>query len=131
MSKKEENLKNKISEELKIYYDGECGFCKKLVLFIRKFFLTPETQILPAQSDPEINADMISKNSWVVVDHTGKRFYKFDAMILACKESWILWPFAWILKFPLISKVGNLLYEIVASNRKIASRFISFFECKK
>src|ERR1044071_2208388 len=63
---------------LKIYYDGDCGFCLKSVRILRTFLLLSKTPILAAQSDPSIFADLQEKNSWVVVDHKGNRHFRSE-----------------------------------------------------
>ncbi|NJN01371.1 MAG: hypothetical protein HC816_02215 [Leptolyngbyaceae cyanobacterium RM1_1_2] len=65
---------------LTIYFDADCGFCKKVVHLLRTFLLLPSTPLLMAQSDSSICADMEAQNSWVVVDWQGDRYFKFEAI---------------------------------------------------
>ncbi len=44
---------------LRIYYDANCGFCKKSLRLIKTFFLLPQTRTIAAQSDAAINEDMV------------------------------------------------------------------------
>ena len=71
---------------LTIHYDGDCGFCRRMVLLLRAFILLPETRISEARNDPEIERDMRALNSWVVTDCEDKRHYRFEALsyVLSC-----------------------------------------------
>lgn len=100
---------------LRIYYDAECGFCKKLLRLIHTFFLLPDTNIQPAQSDPAIDRDMQEHNSWVVIDKHGIKHYRFDALIEVFRVSPVLWPTVPLLRW--IRTLGTSLYEWVANNR--------------
>jgi len=77
---------------LKIYYDGDCGFCKKLVYLIKEFFLIPEVVLNTTQSDELIYKDMQKHNSWVVVDYEGNKYFKFDALIYVLSMTLLIYP---------------------------------------
>jgi hypothetical protein len=72
-----------------LYFDGDCGFCKRMALVDPD--LPPASgnaNPLPAQSDPSIHdEDMREHNSWVVVDHAGRRAFKFEAIVTSCRHS--------------------------------------------
>ncbi|NES81017.1 MAG: HTTM domain-containing protein [Moorea sp. SIO2B7] len=46
----EQRLNTRERKELKIYYDTDCGFCKKVVHLIRTFLILPGTPLLIAQA---------------------------------------------------------------------------------
>ncbi len=107
---------------LRIYYDADCGFCKKVVHLIRTFLLLPDTPLATAQSDPSIQADMEKWNSWVVVDWQGNRHFKFEAIIYVVSLSPVFRYAVPILKLPLIFQAGTRFYEAIANNRTVAGR---------
>lgn len=107
---------------LRIYYDAECGFCKKVVHLIRTFLILPRTPLLLAQSDDSIHADMQEKNSWVVVDWQ-ERHYKWEAIAYVCSLSPIFWFLAPILRWGPLMGIGNKIYETIATNRRFMGRF--------
>ncbi|MBD1896331.1 HTTM domain-containing protein [Coleofasciculus sp. FACHB-129] len=107
---------------LKIYYDGECGFCKKTVYLLRTFLVLPGTPLLLAQDDPEIFADMKTHNSWVVVDWEGYKHFKFKAIAYVCHLSPLLRPLTPLLEWRPVLSVGTKAYEIIANNRRAASK---------
>ena len=55
-----------------LHYDGDCGFCRRMVLLIRSFFLLPETAVARAQDDPAIERAMRRRDSWVVTGSRGQ-----------------------------------------------------------
>lgn len=120
MSKKE---KLKLEERLglKIYYDGDCGFCKNTVYFIKNNFLIPETQIYIAQEKKDIEEDMKKYNSWVVVDYKENKYYKFDAIIYVTSLSPKISLLSYFFKLGIVRFFGEKIYEKVAKNRKLIS----------
>ncbi len=108
---------------LTIYYDANCGFCKKVVHLIRTFLLLPETPLHTAQSDPSIQAAMEQHNSWVVVDWQGKHHFKFEAIAYVVSLSPVFGLLAPILRWSPIMAVGTRFYEAIANNRRVAGRF--------
>ncbi len=110
---------------LRIYYDADCGFCKKLLRLIHTFFLLPDTNIQPAQSDPAIDKDMHERNSWVVIDSQGNMHYKFDALIEVFRVSPLLWPVVPILRLGPFRALGTWTYEWIANNRGRLGLFLT------
>lgn len=112
---------------LKIYYDADCGFCKKVVYLLRTFLILPGTPLLLAQDDTSIYEDMLAKNSWVVVDWQEKRHFKFEAIAYVVSLSPLFFPFAPLLRWQPIMTIGTKFYQTIASNRRIAGKFTKPF----
>lgn len=109
--------------KLSIYFDADCGFCKKSVYLIREFFLLPEVSIREAQSDSSIRKDMEKNFSWVVANEKGERFFRYDAWIEILKHSpaffWKAPAAAWSpVKF-----LGGKLYHWVSHHRDTMGKF--------
>ncbi|MBF2020698.1 MAG: HTTM domain-containing protein [Hydrococcus sp. C42_A2020_068] len=113
---------------LRINYDADCGFCKKVVHFLRTFLILPKTPLLVAQDDPSIYADMQETNSWVVVDWQENRHYKWEAIAYICSLSPVFWFLTPILKWRPLMVVGTKFYETIASNRRTAGVFTRPFK---
>ncbi len=109
---------------LRVYYDGDCGFCKKSALLIKTFFLASDTPVLPAQSVPEIEKEMRGHNSWVVRDAEKKSHYKFDAFLAIVSASPLGWPLARVLAWRPFHFFGTRIYEAIACRRALASHFL-------
>lgn len=112
--------------KLKIYYDQECGFCKKSTLMIREFFLLPEVDILPAQENPSIYKKMMEKTSWVIVNEKGENFYQYQAFIELMRHSPLLKPVTRVAQW--ITPIGDKVYFWVSHNRMVMSRYSQFLE---
>ncbi|MBF2036025.1 MAG: DUF393 domain-containing protein, partial [Leptolyngbyaceae cyanobacterium T60_A2020_046] len=105
---------------LNIYYDADCGFCKKVVHLIRTLAVLPHTPLHTAQSDPVICAAMEAQNSWVVVDWQGHYHYKFEAIAYVCSLSPVLRGLEPLLRWSPVMAIGTRFYEAIANNRRRA-----------
>lgn len=118
-----ERFSREEQQGLKIYYDADCGFCKKVVHLIRTFLILPNTPIIKAQEDELIYAAMQQYNSWVVQDYTRQNHYKFDGIIYVFSLSPLWWWLVPFLRLAPIKNIGTRMYEIIASNRRRAGLF--------
>ena len=113
---------------LKIYYDAECGFCKKVVHLLRTFLVLPRRVPLQiAQGDPIIQAAMETQNSWVIVDWQGQHHYKWQGIAYVVSLSPIVNPLARVLRWPPLMALGTRIYETIANNRRFAGNFTKPF----
>lgn len=114
---------------LRIYYDAECGFCKKVVYLLRTFLILPgSTPLMCAQNESSIYEDMQAYNSWVVVDWQDNRHFKWEAIAYVVSLSPIFKPLAKILRWKPLMGLGTKFYETIASNRKFAGKFTAPFK---
>jgi predicted DCC family thiol-disulfide oxidoreductase YuxK len=102
----------------RIYYDQECGFCSRWVRLLQTFALIPETRILAAQSDSSIETDMNHHNSWVVVDETGSRHFRAQALRVIVERSPLLGFLAPLFKPAIVLRLGNVIYARIADHRR-------------
>ncbi len=115
---------------LRIFYDADCGFCKKVVHLIRMLLVLPHTPLATAQSIPEINQAMELQNSWVIVDWKGRHHYKFEGIAYVVSLSPVFRFFAPLLRWSPVMAVGTRFYEWIATNRRVAGRFTRPFKFK-
>ena len=111
---------------LRIYYDGECGFCQRMTWILRTFLLLPETRIAQVQSDERIEAAFRANDSWVVVDHEDRMHLHFDGVLTVVRASPIAWPLLPILALPPVKALGNAAYKFVARSRGWLSKLVFF-----
>ncbi|MBL7664699.1 MAG: HTTM domain-containing protein [Bacteriovoracaceae bacterium] len=114
-----------------IFYDEECGFCKKTVCILKGFFLIPEAKMAPAQSQPEINELMLKHNSWVVITADNQKKIKFEAIVTFFGQSPLIGDFSKLLNIPIFFKVGTKIYEWVASHRQLMGKLTKPFQWKE
>ncbi len=103
---------------LTIYYDGDCGFCKKSSHLIRTFLILPKTEILPAQTNPEILKEMEAKDSWVIVTKGGAHHFSYGAGIALLAASPLLYWIAPIFNLSMFRPIGEHVYRFIADHRK-------------
>jgi predicted DCC family thiol-disulfide oxidoreductase YuxK len=109
--------------KLSIYFDADCGFCKKAVYLIREFFLLHEVPILEGQSDPSIMKDMEKNTSWVIVNERNERFYRYEAFLEILRHS----PSSFFKLFfygsmP-VKFIGQKVYHWVSHHRETMGKF--------
>ncbi|MEG3439573.1 hypothetical protein V0288_20765 [Pannus brasiliensis CCIBt3594] len=113
---------------LRINYDRDCGFCKKVVYLLRTFLILPRTPVLIAQDNPSIYEDMLAKNSWVIEDWQGKRYFKWEGIAYVVSLSPIFGFLAPILRLPPLMAIGTRIYEWIASHRRFMGNFTKPFQ---
>jgi len=97
-----------------MYYDGDCEFCKKTCLIIREFSVLRNTDILPAQSQPDIYQLLLKENSWVVKSHKGQLLLHWNAVVYFWLYSPLFWPLGVLFSLPFMKPLGRLLYGCIA-----------------
>lgn len=102
---------------IQIYYDGECGFCKRSVELIVRYFFVQTSHIASAQSIEGVYKIMQEKDSWVVINQRGEVFTTFAAGVEIARHSPILKWLVPLAKFGFIKKFGEWVYRKVAKNR--------------
>lgn len=131
---------------LKIYYDVDCGFCQKMVRIIMTFLGLPvkvfpanhsaedlslENQnnfnIFPSNVSLNISEEMTREHSWIVEDHSGKHFYRFNGIQQVILHSPLFRFLTPVLKIGFIENLGNRFYNLVAYNRKAAGKITQYF----
>ncbi len=101
-----------------LYYDRDCGFCRKTCLILREFFLPRAAAVLPAQSIPEIGAILERETSWVVVDGKGNRYLHWQALVFVLRQSILARPLAWLVALYGSIGLGKPTYDLIGRNRK-------------
>jgi len=107
---------------LSIYYDRDCGFCKRMTAILKTFAAIPNQSVRPAQSLPEIAEQMQRENSWVVVDEKGRSHYRFEAFLLVLSSLKPLSPFITLLRLKPLFHWGTQAYVHVSTHRSQYSR---------
>ena len=120
---------NRKTQELKIYYDDEFDFGKKMVHLLRTILLLPRTSLIALQNKPEILAEMKDASHWVVVDWQGNKYFQFQALTYICRLSPLIRPLFPLLNWYPIKSLLQKIYEIIANNNyttAIISNFLRF-----
>lgn len=104
---------------MKVYYDQDCGFCRKSVRLLSTFLMLKDVEVLSAQQDPSICSDMQEHNSWVIVDHKRRRKYHFDGFIHVVSASPVFFWLAPVFSLAPIHWIGTVVYRSVAARRSL------------
>tara|TARA_R110002126_G_scaffold214719_7_gene360970 strand:+ start:2399 stop:4183 length:1785 start_codon:yes stop_codon:yes gene_type:complete len=122
-------LKSKQQRPLTIWYDQDCGFCLKMVRFLRVFLMLDHADIKPAQIQDDTRQLMAIHNSWIVqID--GKYSLKWNAMADLVSQSPLFRLFLKPMRLSFIHKIGDRGYDWVADHRstlsKVSNRWFPF-----
>ncbi len=109
-------LKNKFGG-VQIYYDGDCGFCRRSAWLIYVCLALPKSSVGSAQKNPTIFADMQKNDSWVVVGRDQSRHFGFKAMVVLLAASPLFFFLAPLGKISFVSTLGEKCYRFVAIHR--------------
>jgi predicted DCC family thiol-disulfide oxidoreductase YuxK len=99
-------LRSVPTEHLILYYDQDCGFCRRMVGVLREFFLFGRAEIRPIQVDPVVYAlfDNEAPNSWVVQQREHYAFAGEGLWLVLQQSPWS----AWLTRF--LSEAKTLLF---------------------
>ena len=103
---------------LRIYFDRDCGFCRKICLIFRTFFLLGDTPVTPAQEDAEAYANMQKFNTWVVYDYDDQIYIRWHAVLLLMRRSLLFRPLGLLLTAAGMGQWADRLYGAIASSRR-------------
>ena len=116
---------------LLVYYDGSCLFCKKAILLIKTFLILPHVSFFEAQSDKQALSEMEKRNSWLVFDDKEGWQGRWPAWIILVSHSPLFFYLSPLLKTKIISNFGDWFYQKVAGNRQKLGHLLPDLQVKK
>lgn len=100
-----------------IYYDQDCGFCRRTCLLFRGLLGLQRAEILPAQPHPRARGLLESNQSWVVIDHEDRAWLKWPAFVALLRVSPVFGGLARPLSAGALTRPGNAVYDFVGRHR--------------
>jgi predicted DCC family thiol-disulfide oxidoreductase YuxK len=107
---------------LKIYYDGDCNFCRKIAVLIKEFLLIKETEVSTVQSADHIKKLSLDANSWVVVDEKNNEYVRWEALVVVFEHIPVFGNLIRYLPLRSLRPLGDRGYKIVAKNRSLLGK---------
>lgn len=107
---------------LRLYYDGDCEFCRKSVKVLREFLILPQLELARAQDSARTRTLMEANNSWVLIDIDEQAHLKWQVLAALCRHSPLWRPLAPLLRASRVQRWGDALYDLVARQRPLLSR---------
>ncbi|MCO4795057.1 MAG: hypothetical protein KC493_15175, partial [Bacteriovoracaceae bacterium] len=100
-------------EGIKLFYDKECGFCKKYCFILKEFLFLSKLEVLEAQGHKVAKSEMENNNSWVLLE--GESSYtKFSVFKKLIEHSYFS-PFSGLLFF---NDFGDTIYLYLSKKRE-------------
>lgn len=110
-------------EKVRIFYDDDCAFCRKVALLLREFCLPLGTPVEPSRQDPVAGTLLRQHNSWVLYDAGGQVRLKWDAVAYVLKQSPVLFPLGWLTDLSFLKPSMERLYDLIGARRSTLGRF--------
>ena len=108
---------------LRVYYDTDCGFCRKTARFVRSLLLVPDTYVAPGDIDPEIQETIDREDSFVVRTHDDRTLTGVPALRELFGASPVVgWLFRPLLGVGPIAAFAAWKYRWIAKNRRLLSK---------
>ena len=112
--------------KIEIIYDGDCGFCRKMVLILVEF-LRPALIESPKAAQGKDLAVLRRENSWIIRTESGTDSCRFEAFAqLVSSSSFVFWMAPLLRSKPLHS-AGTAAYRFVAGHRGPLGKLLSIF----
>lgn len=102
---------------IQIFYDPDCGFCRKMGLLLREFCLPLTTPVLPASANEKALALLQEHYSWVLIDHTGSYRLKWDAVAYVLKQSPAFFWLGHLTDLPFLRTPFTKFYDWIGAHR--------------
>jgi len=102
---------------LALYYDRDCGFCRKSCELLREFLVLRRTTIEPAQDHPHAGPLLEAQYSWVVIDDAGVAHTKWQAFVALLRHSLLFRGLAPLAAWKIWRRPGTWTYEWVGRHR--------------
>lgn len=111
--------------QLTLWYDPDCGFCRKTVALLRTFLFL-QADIRPASENAIIEKDMHEHNSWVVETDIGEKTFGWNGISTVLRHSPLLFWLAPLSAFSMVHRWGSALYRWIANHRYLLGRVTQY-----
>lgn len=105
-------------QNVTLYYNSGCEFCRKILLILREFLLPRSEQVLPAARDPEAFRLLSGRRSWVVRAHDGTLMSNWTALAYILKQNFMFAPLGWLISVAPVRHSLKKLYGLIGRNRQ-------------
>jgi predicted DCC family thiol-disulfide oxidoreductase YuxK len=110
--------------QLRVYFDGNCEFCRKALLVGRELLLLRDVELWDAHADPALAAVMGEDNSWFVQDSKGATHHGYKALVELVRASPMVGWTAPLLGAASLRPIGEWSYHWVANHQAEVSRLM-------
>jgi predicted DCC family thiol-disulfide oxidoreductase YuxK len=107
---------------VEIIYDGDCGFCRKMVAILVEFS-RPRLIHAPHAAQGKDLVTLRREKSWIVRDENGTDFLRYDALHKVLSSGVFRWA-APILGLKPVRVIGTAIYRVVAGHRGFGGKVL-------
>ena len=102
-------------EAIKLYYDVDCGFCRKFCLILKEILFLKNVEILPSNQDKKIHQIIKLEKTWAL-EINGNIYKRFQVLEILLRNS-KLFIFNWIYLLKFSKWGGDLIYSFISKGR--------------
>jgi predicted DCC family thiol-disulfide oxidoreductase YuxK len=113
------------SQGVEIVYDGDCGFCRKLVAILVEFS-RPRLIHAPRPAQGKDLVTLRREKSWIVRDENGREYFRYDGLHEVLSVGMLRWASP-ILGLKPLRVAGTWAYRAVARHRGFLGTMFSPF----
>lgn len=113
------------TEKYEVFYDKDCGFCRRMVKVFDSWFCLQNIEIKSSGDDPKIHKLILKENSWAGRNSKGEVFFRWENFLNTLKYSPLFALVFLIKKIPMV--VGVSAYNLVAKNRPFFTEVMNQF----
>lgn len=110
-------------EKYQLFYDKDCGFCRRMVLIFSSILGYRNVEILSSEADEKMHKLIVKENSWAGRNHRGEVFFRWSNFLELMAYSPLV-PLK-VVSHWLPLKWGDFLYNTVAGNRPFFTRLMN------
>ncbi len=113
-----------------VFYDGECGYCLKMLKLIQTFLILPGIQIRKAQETESIWQLMQKENSWLVQSNSQEiqSHYRAFLALLSVSPFRLFKP---LFSLRLVNHWGTAAYRWQADRRPLMASVLGVFRSRR
>ena len=121
-----------MTTELTVLYDGDCGICTHTARLLARIDSRRRLRLVSLQvaALPGMPAHDELMGALHAVDSDGHWFVGAAAAVEIARHVPSLRPISMIAKLPLAMPILNVLYRVVADNRRVLSRLLRLDVCQ-
>jgi len=120
--RRETRQQRKGTDQVTLFYDEDCGFCRKMCLLLREFCLSPQARVEPAQQHATIGPLLERERSWVITDGHDQRYLHSSALRFVASHNRLTTPLSWLLTPRWCQRIADKVYRFIDASRPTLSR---------
>ncbi len=109
--------RKKMEKGYTLYYDVDCGFCRRFCLFLKEVLFLEELEILSSDVDKKVFSTINHERSWLL-KYNDQSFFRFEAFSKLIEIS-IFRFLSPVFNLSVVQTLGHWVYQVLSSRRNL------------